>query len=764
MVKNYTSTWILFAILLITFNISYSQTISFTGSPSDFLPSQKITGDDQVDYYVSFDETTMYFGAFRTSGNFDAKDQFTIYFDTDPEPVITNGSGSTTGVLTHTHTPQLPFKADRRITISNTGATTLNSFGTTWGSVSRVFNRKTASATALEIAIPFSILDTNQFTKTQGIYYSMFIARNLPNGYYGYSNPEYPINFEDDISTGFFGGIGITSGVTNPTAHRDTPISHSLFNQNPTAGVKYAYIQTDANEGFYTVTGDIELIEGGSVNIGPGSALIVEGTFTNNGLVTLKSQSDKYSSLIATSIDGDGFAQYNRHVNMNSPAADNDLVSTPLSGQTFGAFAIDNEGRLLANGTQRAFGIFNKDLAKYRNYYTDENAATILQPGVGYRAAAIPDGIISETGTAFTYTGAIETGEVSIPIRKTATAFSEWNLIGNPYPSYIKTQDLLSKNKHLLLPGSQSIYGYAGGNTKVWEPIGPGGAFADHLIAPGQGFFVLSDTEGGDFTFTPGMRVASDTDDFILGRAAPIDLAGVRLMMSAGTKSFYTDIYFENGPTLDFDPGFDIQLLEGPSFSIFSKLVEDVGNKNLQLDIQGLPYDILESEVSVPIGIKANQGEQITISAINTTTPFPLPENVEVYLEDKVANTSTFLSTSTFNHNQRYIFTPSTNLTGEMGRFFLRFTNKSLSLNNPDFDNLDVYSPLNTGNLIVKGSVNEVTNLEIFDLNGRLLQTFSVQPHQSINRFEVSNLATGIYIVKLNNKTQSKIKKIQINR
>src|SRR5690606_30128117 len=153
--------------------------------------------------------------------------------------------------------------------------------------------------------------------------------------------------------------------------------------------------------------------------IGPGSALTVEGTFTNNGLVTLKSQSDKYSSLIATSVDGNGSAQYQRHVNMNSPTADNDLVSTPLSGQTFGAFAADNEGLILANGTQRAFGIFNKDLAKYRNYYTDYNDGTILQLGVGYRAAAIPDMVNSATGTAFTYTGAIETGEVSIPIRKT---------------------------------------------------------------------------------------------------------------------------------------------------------------------------------------------------------------------------------------------------------------------------------------------------------------------------------------------------------
>lgn len=766
MAKNY-NPWMLLVILLISINFSFSQTVEFNGSPNDFLPSQKITGDATVDYYVSFDATTMYFGAFRTSGTFANNDQFTIYFDTDPNPVITNGSGSTTGIETYTHTPQLPFKADRRFTVDNTvtnGKTTHFSYGSSWGSITGVFTRET-STTALEIAIPFNRINTNQFNITQGIYFSMFIARNQPNGFYGYSDPEYPISFDGSISTGFFGGIGVTSKVTNPTARTNTPILHSLFNEQPTAGGKYAYIGTDANEGFYTVNGDIELVEGGSASIGPGTGLIIEGTFTNNGVVTLKSQSDKYSSLIATSVDGIGYAKYERHVNMNSATADNDLVSTPFTGQTFGAFAADNEGRILANGTQRAFGIFNKDLAKYRNYYTDINANTILEPGVGYRAAAIPDNVISETGTAFIYTGAIETGEVSIPIRKTATAFSEWNLIGNPYPSYIDIQKLINHNKLLLDENYISVHGYAGGNTKVWEPIGLGIQFQGRVMAPGQGFFVLSNTLGGDFTFTPEMRIPSDADDFILGRpAAPVDAAGISLWITTGTKSFYTDIFFQNGATLDHDVGLDIALLDVPSFSIFSKLVENAGNRNRELDVQALPYSILNTEVRVPIGIKANQGEQLKISAINMVpNPFPLPENVEVYFEDLVAQTSTFLSTSSFNHNHHYIFTPSTNLTGEMGRFFLRFTNKSLSINNPDFDALDVFSPLNTGSLIVKGSVNEVTNLEIFDLNGRLLQTFSVQPHQSENRYEVSKLATGIYIVKLTNKTQSKIKKIQLN-
>src|SRR5690606_37367592 len=113
MAKNY-KPWILFVgLLLFTFNYSYSQAVTFTGIPGDFLPSQKITGDATVDYYVSFDEVTqtMYFGAFRTSGVFAADHFLTIYFDSDPELESTTGEGSTTGMTQHERTPTLPFSA-----------------------------------------------------------------------------------------------------------------------------------------------------------------------------------------------------------------------------------------------------------------------------------------------------------------------------------------------------------------------------------------------------------------------------------------------------------------------------------------------------------------------------------------------------------------------------------------------------------------------------------------------------------------------------
>lgn len=783
MSKNYYS-WILFIGLLFTFNHIHSQAVTFTGSPNDFLPSQKITGDATVDYYVSFDEVTktMYFGAFRTSGTFASDHYLTIYFDSDPRPDITSGTGDITGRRQHERTPILPFSANDRFVVTNnpSGAKAQHhrKGGRSWAPITstEAIDHHTSS-NALEIAIKISKTDITS-APTRGIYFSMFMASNA--GFYGYDDINYPINFIGNASTGYFGGMGVTSKISNPTAHQNTPIMHSIVDPLSEEkeilirpDVKYAYIEFV--DKLYEVEGNIELVSGGTMEIAPDGAVTVE-TLINDGLVEFQSSSSRYSSLIANSIEGNGRGRYHRFVNQAGSGAtsNNDLVSTPLVGQTFGDFAAENDN-LLSHPTiptQKGFGPFNKTTAEYQNYDTAINANTLLEIGVGYRTGAKRDGNL--TGAPFIYTGTISTSDISVPIANTSDDFGRWNLIGNPYPSYIAMRELILLN---ILQFDESenydgIYAYNGNpedsqiNSEKWETHNlastqDGGR---QSMAPGQGFYVSSKTGGGLFTFSADLRVPEFGDDFIEGRpAAPIENASLRLTITNNTNSTFTDIYFNNESTLDHDRGYDSAQIGNPPFSIFSKLVEDSTNRDVPLVIQSLPYSILETEVSVPIGIKANEGEQITISAIDTPGPSPLPESVEVYFEDIVAQTSTLLDTSTLPHSHHHIFTPSTKLTGKMGRFFLRFTNKSLSTNNPDFDALVIYSPLNTGNLIVRGHVNEATKLEVFDLNGRLVQNFTVQPYQAENRFEVSKFASGIYIVKLNNKTQSRIKKIQIN-
>ena len=76
------------------------------------------------------------------------------------------------------------------------------------------------------------------------------------------------------------------------------------------------------------------------------------------------------------------------------------------------------------------------------------------------------------------------------------TEYAKWNLVGNPYTSYIKLEDFLNANLLEWDPNTVAVYGYdadltMGTEWTIWNM-----AYSDNnqgaLIAPGQGFFVSS--------------------------------------------------------------------------------------------------------------------------------------------------------------------------------------------------------------------------------------------------------------------------------
>ncbi|MBF8151644.1 hypothetical protein ITJ86_17260, partial [Winogradskyella sp. F6397] len=81
------------------------------------------------------------------------------------------------------------------------------------------------------------------------------------------------------------------------------------------------------------------------------------------------------------------------------------------------------------------FGPFDKTADSYL-MYTDADITT-LESGTGYRAGTV-------AGTNLTFTGDVPTTEVTVDIRNTGATYPDWNLIGNPYPSYLDMELFLN--------------------------------------------------------------------------------------------------------------------------------------------------------------------------------------------------------------------------------------------------------------------------------------------------------------------------------
>ena len=114
--------------------------------------------------------------------------------------------------------------------------------------------------------------------------------------------------------------------------------------------------------------------------------------------------------------------------------------------------------------------------------------------------------------------------------------------------------------------------------------------------------------------------------------------------------------------------------------------------------------------------------------------------------------------------NSNYTFTANSNLSGT-GRFFLRLTRNSLSSNSIDEFNssLNIYTTKTPSTLFIKGQLPDDTEVNIIDLQGRLVLKYRLDGAKTSNQIDLSNVNTGVYIVKLTNRNYVKSQKVVIH-
>ncbi|MEO1031667.1 MAG: hypothetical protein AAFX55_09705, partial [Bacteroidota bacterium] len=194
---------------------------------------------------------------------------------------------------------------------------------------------------------------------------------------------------------------------------------------NP-VGVLDSRDQIEIQTGNFTLSNNLAC---DTFTVSAGASVTIDGgvTLTANAL-NLQSTSSSYSSLI---LDGSisGTINYHRYTAQVGPIGTNDLIATPFSGQTFGAFDTANTN-LAASGSTHAFAPYNTVSGAYENYDSVTNAATVIGQGMGYRAATTDGSTLMFTGLA------ASTDILNIPISD-AAAGNAWSLMGNPYPSYL---------------------------------------------------------------------------------------------------------------------------------------------------------------------------------------------------------------------------------------------------------------------------------------------------------------------------------------
>ena len=488
---------------------------------------------------------------------------------------------------------------------------------------------------------------------------------------------------------------------------------------------------------------DLTVKSNGVLDIEATGSLTLSGNFSNSGTVTLNSTSSVYSSIIVQG-SSSGNITYNRYVNSLGGGTGWDLIGSPVNGLQISSFATTNDSPLATGNGSGAGDVGEYAIGTYdpsNNTWTNYTQGVVevddpdFVPGKGYQMA-------TDSGATMAFTGTIDTGateKISIESFTDASG-RRWNLISNPYPSYINigpsatTNTFLHINEAVIDDTYVGVYGYdAVADPSTYTILHD--LSGNTSIAPGQGFFVAArSTTAANITFKEEMQTVTGSDDFISGDVFQHAEVELRLFNN-GVLMGKTNLFFVEGLTLGLDPGYD-----AGSFTqndpLMTRLLENDEGHGMAINAMGL--DAMENVV-VPLVINQSAGQEFRVSLHNANV-----NGANVYLEDNLEGEMIDLKAGDFT------LTPISDLEG-VGRFFLHMTADTMSNGGVSTSLLNAYKKVNSSYITIEGLATQSNNINVSLYNILGTEVLSTTIYNNINAQEVSTvgLSAGIYIVEL---------------
>jgi len=502
----------------------------------------------------------------------------------------------------------------------------------------------------------------------------------------------------------------VDSNVTESSSISISPgsLEYNLFTNG--SFVNSATIdETTGSENFYfygnpTLSGNTSvnnITTTGSVKVSSGNSLIVNGTFTGN-------------------------LSYTRNLSTSNWY----LISSPVVGQNINEFVSSISGGL-QTGTQ------SNNIGLGLSYDTSNNTWTYLQSGASgtgnFNSGQGYSINLENASGDITFKGTMLTDDLT-PVNL-STSGDGFNLIANPYPSYVNASTLLTDNTGSL--DQQTIWVWDQ-EDDVYDALG---TVSNFKIAPAQAFFVKSNGASGTLGVNESYQSHQSTDSFQKSAQTKIVLN-----LTDGDKKRYATFYYLDNVTTGFDNGYDAELFGGSSYSlaIYSELVsQNIGKK---YQIQSTPKADMEKTI-IPLGIIASKNTEVTISANFEN----IPNDLNVYLEDRETNTFTLLETNV----SKYSVTLEDDIK-DIGRFFLHTKSKVLSTITENLKAISMYKT-EDNTLKVTGINSAEAVVKAYSVLGKKVFETSFTGN-GVNVVDLPKLKKGIYVFHLST-TEGEIKR-----
>ena len=359
-------------------------------------------------------------------------------------------------------------------------------------------------------------------------------------------------------------------------------------------------------------------------------------------------------------------------------------------------------------------------------------------------------------GATMAFTGSVITSDqTSSVVNNHDNGGRRWNLVSNPFASYVNTNDdadgtnnFLSVNSGVIDTEYLAAYGWAADGTGYTEYGQDYNTNSAVYMAPGQAFMIAADSDSSaDLSLTTDMQTVTGSDDFISGDV--MDATEIYLRVYNG-DAFIEDahIKFQDDMTLGLDPGYDLGNYYQDA-AISTRLLEDDQGTNFAH--QQLPVDAMDNAV-IPLVINQVADQEFRINLHTATIPDP-----NVYLEDVEEGTFTNL------YEGDFVMTPTSDLSGA-GRFFIHMTADTMSNEDVSTSLLNAYKEVDASYITIEGLATQTneTKVSLYNILGREVLSTTLNNNMNTQTISTVGLSSGIYVIELESGTDRLTKKLLI--
>ena len=510
-------------------------------------------------------------------------------------------------------------------------------------------------------------------------------------------------------------------------------------------------------------TCDVTIASGGELTIGAdktlksvtvaagGKLTITAGSLSTTSGITLESDATGTASLI----DSYSTPTVNATVKQYVEAGRNWYMSSPISAAPY---------TTLSRGT----GVVEWN--EVTNHWDDVITGNLVK-GKGYVQLAKINVDLSVTGSTGTvdFSGTTNSGDVPVTLSRTESGSSiGFNLVGNPYPSYLDWVKVAVANTNVLpttwfrTKTAGGAYTFATVNVASYLDIndnspvpvisnGNAKSTITTYIPPMQAYWVRlnANPTKTEFKVTNAMRDHCDNAGNKYKAPKQNTQQLLRLQVSNGIDSDEAVIYFNTNASNAFD------VYDSPKMSNGSASIPEIftlaGNEQLVINgLKGIQYD-----TELPIGFTTGQSNTFTLKASQFSN---FEAGTQVILKDYLDINSPAITN--LSDGSSYSFTSDATL-NNTSRFTLTFKAPSIATGiNGNNDKAVWISTNANGQLMINGKVGNGAKIEVFNSVGQKILSRNLT---NSNALFNNTLVAGAYLVKLTNEGKSITKKVIID-